>query len=193
MGVEVYLYSLLNLSDRWGWVIIATPQPLYPWQRPDTHCIRGWVGPRADLDVCGIPHLHWGMILQSPAHSKSLYWLHYPSPQHIWYVVLLKSEELCGSGAELCDHIHLSPTCHNELCIYCWFINSSYPNKQNSEQTKICEKGSFVSSVHISSVQLTLCNLAADVVINKTALLFKIICMELDVHKSFSETSIPYW
>jgi len=60
-------------SDRWGWVIIATPWLLYLWQRPDTHCIGGWVGPRAGLDVCGNPHLHWDMILESPAQSKSLY------------------------------------------------------------------------------------------------------------------------
>ena len=31
-----------------GW-IVATPQPLYPQERQDTHCIGGWVGPRAGL------------------------------------------------------------------------------------------------------------------------------------------------
>jgi hypothetical protein len=25
----------------------------YPWERPDTHCTGGWVGPRAGLDRCG--------------------------------------------------------------------------------------------------------------------------------------------
>jgi len=49
-----------------------------------------------------------------------------------------------------------------------------------------------MSSVHIFSIQLSLCNPAADVVINKTTLLFKIICVEFDVHKSFSEKLIPY-
>ena len=34
-------------------VVNATPQPAYPRQRPGTHCIGGWVGPRVGLDVCG--------------------------------------------------------------------------------------------------------------------------------------------
>jgi len=25
----------------------------YPRERPGTHCMRGWVGPRAGLDKCG--------------------------------------------------------------------------------------------------------------------------------------------
>ena len=29
------------------------PRPLYPRERTGTHCIRGWVGPRARLDGCG--------------------------------------------------------------------------------------------------------------------------------------------
>jgi hypothetical protein len=29
-GVEVKLYSFLNLGARWGWVVNATPRPLYP-------------------------------------------------------------------------------------------------------------------------------------------------------------------
>ena len=29
-----------------GWVVNATPRPLYPWERPGTHLIGGWVGPR---------------------------------------------------------------------------------------------------------------------------------------------------
>jgi hypothetical protein len=28
-----------------GWVVNTTPRPLYPQERPGTHCIRGWVGP----------------------------------------------------------------------------------------------------------------------------------------------------
>jgi hypothetical protein len=31
------------------WVVNATPRPLYPRQRPGTHCIGGWVGPRAGV------------------------------------------------------------------------------------------------------------------------------------------------
>jgi len=35
------------------WVVNATPLLLYPRKRPNTHCIGGRVGPRADLDGCG--------------------------------------------------------------------------------------------------------------------------------------------
>jgi len=35
------------------WVVNATPRPLFPRERPGTHCIGGWVGPRASLDECG--------------------------------------------------------------------------------------------------------------------------------------------
>ena len=34
-------------------MVNATPRPLYPRERPGTHCIRGWVGSRASLDGCG--------------------------------------------------------------------------------------------------------------------------------------------
>jgi hypothetical protein len=37
------------------WVVNATPLPFYPRKRPGTHCIRGWVGPRAGLDGCRKP------------------------------------------------------------------------------------------------------------------------------------------
>ena len=33
-------------------MVNATLQPLYPQKRPSTHCIGGWVGPRASLDRC---------------------------------------------------------------------------------------------------------------------------------------------
>jgi hypothetical protein len=33
-------------------VVSTTPLPLYPRERPGTHCTGGWVGPRAGLDVC---------------------------------------------------------------------------------------------------------------------------------------------
>ena len=36
-----------------GRVVNATPRPLYPRERPCTHCIGGWMGPRAGLDGCG--------------------------------------------------------------------------------------------------------------------------------------------
>jgi hypothetical protein len=38
LKVKVMLYSFFNLGARWGWVVNATPWPLYPRERPSTHC-----------------------------------------------------------------------------------------------------------------------------------------------------------
>jgi hypothetical protein len=46
-------YSSFNLDARWGWVVSATLRPLYPRERPVTHCMVGWVGPRAGVNRCG--------------------------------------------------------------------------------------------------------------------------------------------
>jgi len=45
-----------------GWVVNATPRPLYPCERLSTHCRGGRVGPRTVLDGCGKPCLHRGSI-----------------------------------------------------------------------------------------------------------------------------------
>jgi hypothetical protein len=39
-----------NLSAGCGWVVNAILRPLYLREGHGTHCIGGWVGPRADLD-----------------------------------------------------------------------------------------------------------------------------------------------
>jgi hypothetical protein len=36
-GEKMYNYSFFNLGARWGWVVNATPQPLYPRERPGSH------------------------------------------------------------------------------------------------------------------------------------------------------------
>src|SRR5215475_3046711 len=54
--------SFLDLGARRGWVVSTTPRPLYPRERPGTHCIGGWVGPRAGLDVCEKFRPHWDSI-----------------------------------------------------------------------------------------------------------------------------------
>ena len=51
-----YYYFFLNLGAKAVWVVSATPRPLYPRERPGTHCIGGWVGLRAGLDRCGKSH-----------------------------------------------------------------------------------------------------------------------------------------
>jgi hypothetical protein len=46
--------ALLNrdLGARSWWVVSTTLRPIYPWEKPGTHCTGGWVGPRASLDMC---------------------------------------------------------------------------------------------------------------------------------------------
>ena len=43
-GIEV-IYSFFDLGARWRLVFNATPRPLYPRERPGTHCIGGCVCP----------------------------------------------------------------------------------------------------------------------------------------------------
>ena len=45
--------SLTSALDGGGWVVCATPRPLYPRERTGTHCKGGWVGPRAGLEGYG--------------------------------------------------------------------------------------------------------------------------------------------
>jgi hypothetical protein len=61
-----------------GWVVNATSRPLYPRERPGTHSIGGWMGPRVGLDGCGKSRPHWDSI--PGLSSKSLYRLSYPGP-----------------------------------------------------------------------------------------------------------------
>jgi hypothetical protein len=70
----------LNPGARWGWVVNATPRPLYPRERPGSHCIGGWVGPTPvwtgteNLDPTGI------RPPDRPARSESLYRRSYTGP-----------------------------------------------------------------------------------------------------------------
>jgi hypothetical protein len=54
-------------------VVSNTPRPLYPRERPCTHCTEGWVGPRASLDVCE----------KSRPHRDSI-----PGPSSPWSVAI---------------------------------------------------------------------------------------------------------
>jgi hypothetical protein len=76
---EVQLLLFLNLGTRRGWVVTITPRPRFtPWKRaPGTHCIGGWVGPRAGLDaevrgkiLCLCRRSNSGR----PVRSQTLYW-----------------------------------------------------------------------------------------------------------------------
>jgi hypothetical protein len=63
-------------------VVNATPWPLYPRERPGTHCARGLVGLRAGLVGCGKCHLPPGFDPRTvhPVASP-LYRLSYPGPR----------------------------------------------------------------------------------------------------------------
>ena len=56
-----------------GWVVNATPRPIYPQERPSTHCIGGWVGPKAGLDRCGKSHPQWIFDPRTPQPVVSHY------------------------------------------------------------------------------------------------------------------------
>jgi hypothetical protein len=60
-----------------GWVVNATPRPLYPRESPGTHSIGGWVKPRAGLE--GPENLAPTGIRSAarPARSELLYRLSY--------------------------------------------------------------------------------------------------------------------
>jgi hypothetical protein len=48
------------------------PAALPPRKRPGTHCIGGWVGPRAGLDVCGksLPPPGFDLLTVQPVASR---------------------------------------------------------------------------------------------------------------------------
>jgi hypothetical protein len=51
-----------DLGARRGQVVGTRPRPIYPRERPGTHCTGGSVGPSAGLDVCEKSHPHWDSI-----------------------------------------------------------------------------------------------------------------------------------
>ena len=59
-------------------MVNATLRPLYPRESPGTHCTRGWLGPRAGLDVCRNSHPPTGCD-PGPSNpvAQSLYRLSY--------------------------------------------------------------------------------------------------------------------
>ena len=57
-GEQMYSSTLPSTSTLDGVRVSTTPRPLYPRKRPGTHCIGGWMGPRAGLDGCGKSRPH---------------------------------------------------------------------------------------------------------------------------------------
>ena len=74
------------------WDVKATPRPLYARERLGTHCIGGWVGPKAGLDRCGKNITSTGIRSpKRPLRIESLYRLRYLGP-YIYIHTLLLSE-----------------------------------------------------------------------------------------------------
>ena len=77
----IALLLSVYVGTRWGWVVSTTPRPPCPRERPGTHCIGDWVGPRAGVDRYG-KFAHTGIRSPDlPAHSKSLHRLRYLGSQ----------------------------------------------------------------------------------------------------------------
>jgi hypothetical protein len=86
-------------------MVNATSRPLYPRERPRTHCIGGWVGSRAGLDGCG-KSPHTGIRSPDrPASSESVYRLSYPGPQPSLISKKTKIENKCVNSTM---HVHVS-------------------------------------------------------------------------------------
>ena len=75
---EIEAYSFLNLGARWAWVVNATSRSFYPREQTGTHCMGGWVGPRAGMDGCRKSAPFAIRSPDRPARSQSLYSLRYP-------------------------------------------------------------------------------------------------------------------
>jgi hypothetical protein len=59
-----------------------------PRQRPSTHCIGGWLGPRAGLDGCGKSHPHRDSI-PGPSSMRTARWVPEPTDIHSEYIILI--------------------------------------------------------------------------------------------------------
>jgi hypothetical protein len=91
-----------------GWVVSVTPRPRFtPGERtPDTHCTRGWVGPRAGLDTEAR-----GKILCPRRGSNPDRSVVQPVVRH--YTAWATPEYIVMSEEKLTAHLHLVPMLRN--------------------------------------------------------------------------------
>jgi hypothetical protein len=80
-----------------GWVIDATPRPLYSRERPSTRYIEGCVGPRAGLDGCGKSRPPLGFDPQTVQPVARRY-------NYTWTSHLLRKRNMCNFNVRIhCD------------------------------------------------------------------------------------------
>jgi hypothetical protein len=92
------LYSFLSFDTRWGWVVNATPQPLYPRERDPVHIVQvagSAQGP--GLDGCGKSGPLTG--IGATDRSEAVFRLLCPSPPTVWLrVKLMHTWSMVGSS-----------------------------------------------------------------------------------------------
>jgi hypothetical protein len=93
---------ICDLGARSGWVVNTTPRPLYPREKPGTHCTGGWVGPRAGLDVSD----------KSLSYRDSI-----PGP----------SRANVSSVAQICPDVQHQYLCHPVTWTLIWDSNPGNP------------------------------------------------------------------
>ena len=117
--------SFFSLGTRWGWVVKATPLPLYPRKWHSTHCIGGCVSPRAGLDGCrkfcpnwdatarpsspqwtALPTiLFWPIVLYVGMKTNILLWVPvslYPGNTWFKYQSSYLNHRLCTRKGQIC-------------------------------------------------------------------------------------------
>jgi hypothetical protein len=93
----VFLTSALE-----GWAVDATSRSLYPRGRECTHCIGGWLAPRAGLVGYGKPPPTEIRSQGRPARSELLYRLNYRGPNSSLKCIT----EMVGVYCAYCGQYH---------------------------------------------------------------------------------------
>jgi hypothetical protein len=102
-----------DLGARRGWVVSIAPRPLYPRERPGTHCTGDWVGTRAGLDVCEKSRHHRDFFFrQSIRTSFILQYILIYTPLHCC-LLGIRRNEFFEKKRQLLSHPF--DRCHNPL------------------------------------------------------------------------------
>jgi hypothetical protein len=77
-GSKGIALPFFNLGARQGCTIDTSPSCFTPWEGPGTHCIVGWVGPRAGLEGRRKSHPHRDLITRVTSPECVAVQLRYP-------------------------------------------------------------------------------------------------------------------